>query len=582
MKAKNKRRQKKMTEEQKQLILKKRRDMAFKKKIRTTFIDSGFTYLRSEGKHFKIGHRVVELDYIFIFENIIIICEDTTSKNNDKEHIRNKSEAFREIQNHVETFLQWIASNFPDNESIAKKYRAERYLIYYFYIPQTELSLTDDDKALFNNLRFIEPETLSYFNRMSQCIHYSARYEIFRFLSITDDMLGHSGSEGSKTTIKAPIIYPEDATGLRNGVRVVSFMMSAEKLLKTCYVLRKDNWENSIFLYQRLIEKEKIKGIRSFLANKGEVFYNNIIVGLPDNVSFENDAGHPIPINKIGDFQHCKLVIPDEMNSICVIDGQHRIFAYYEASASDKDEVRISDLRKQLHLLVTGLIFPKDMKEADRKQIQSEIFLDINNNTKKVAANVLTHIEMIKDPFSDIGLARRVIERLNGKRVFLNRFELSSLDENKIKVASIIKFAMRYLVTIHPAEGKISLYHFWNGDKDKLLEKDEAALNTYIEFCAEILDVYFKAIKSVFSAAWHDSDSKLLSVTAINGFIIALNRQLEKNKLQDFDFYQNNLKKLSIDFSKKEFPYTSSQYRKFSNEILSKAFGFSEEEIIKY
>ena len=57
------------------------------------------------------------------------------------------------------------------------------------------------------------------------------------------------------------------------------------------------------------------------------------------------------------------------------------------------------------------------MKEPERKQIQSQIFLDINDNTKKVAPNVLTHIEMVKDPFSDIGLARRVIERLNKKRV---------------------------------------------------------------------------------------------------------------------------------------------------------------------
>lgn len=583
MKAKNKKRpKKKMTEEQKKLMLKKRQEKAFKKKIITTFSDAGFTYLRSEGKHFHIGHRDVELDYIFIFDNVIIICEDTTGKNNEKEHIRKKSESFREIKNNVETFLQWIASIFPDNEDMVKKYRAERYLIYYFYIPQNELDLTDDDKALFDNLKFIEPETLSYFNRMSQCIHYSARYEIFRFLNITDDQLGYSGSEGSKTTIKTPIIYPVDATGLRNGVRVVSFMMSAEKLLKTCYVLRKDNWEDSIFLYQRLIEKEKIKSIRAFLANKGEAFYNNIIVSLPGSVSFEDDAGYTITVDKIGDFQHCKLVMPDEMNSICVIDGQHRIFAHYEASAGDKYEVKISELRKQLHLLVTGLIFPPEMKEAEKKQIESEIFLDINDNTKKVAANVLTHIEMIKDPFSDIGLARRVIERLNGRRVFLNRFELSALDENKIKVSSIIKFALRYLVTVHPAEGKTSLYKYWDGDKDNLIQKDETVLNSYIEFCANTLDVYFSAVKCVFKESWHDTASKLLSVIAINGFIIALNRQLEINGVQSFDFYKNCLKKLNIDFSKKEFQYTSSQYRKFSDIILSQAFGFTLEEIEKY
>lgn len=568
-----------LTEEQKKEQIRKKKEAAFKRKIRTTFMDAGFSYLPSNGKEFKIGFRVVELDYLFIYDNIVLICEDTCGTRKDKDHIRKKSESFQEIKNHLKEFFDWIGTTFPDSRALVEKYRPERYQVFYLYIPQNELDLTADEYALYGNLLFVEPETLLYFNRISQSIHYSARYEIFRFLGIKNEHLGSSSSEGTKTTIKAPIIYPEDVTGLQNGVRVVSFMMSAEKLLRTAYVLRKDNWEESIFLYQRLIEKEKIKSIREFLASKGEAFYNNIIVALPDSVTFEDDSSNPIPKEKIGDFQHCKLVMPDEMNSICVIDGQHRIFAHYEAPRNDKHESKIAVLRKQLHMLVTGLIFPAGMREADRKQIQSEIFLDINDNTKKVAPNVLTHIEMIKDPFSDIGLARRVIERLNKQRVFLNRFELSSLEEGKIKVSSIIKFALRYLVTIKPAEGKTSIYAYWDGDKEALKQKDEAALNAYIEFCAKQTDVYFSSIRDVFKTAWNDPQSKILSVIAINGFIIALNRQLAKNGLGDHDSYNRYFQNLNVDFSKEGFPYTSSQYRKFSGQILHDAFGFTEEEL---
>ena len=462
---------------------------------------------------------------------------------------------------------------------MVKQYRPERYFLYYIYISQIELEITEDEKNRYSNLLFWNPETLSYFNRMAQCIQYSARYEIFRYLGLKNDEIGFSGSEGGKTTIKAPIIYPQEATGLRNGVRVVSFMMSAEKLLRTSYVLRKDSWEESMFLYQRLIEKDKVKSIRAFLAQKGEAFYNNIIVALPDNITFEDDTGTPILVENIGDFQHCKLVLPDEMNSVCIIDGQHRIFAHYEAPATEKYELQIAPLRKQLHLLVTGLIFPTEMKESERKQIQSQIFLDINDNTKKVASNVLTHIEMVKDPFSDIGLARRVMERLNKKRVFLNRFELSALDENKIKVASIIKFALRYLVTVTPAEGKTSLYAYWQGDKEAFQQKDEVALNDYIEFCARSIDLYFSAIRDAFKSSWNDPASKMLSVISINGFIIAFNRQLNKYGVSEYSFYSSCLRKLSIDFSKNGFPYTSSQYRKFSGKILAEAFDFTNEEL---
>lgn len=568
-----------MTEEQKREYLKKKKEAAFRKKIKTCFTNSGFEFFPTENKEFKIGNRVVELDYLFLYENILIIGEDTCGNKKNKEHIRKKNESFLEIKNNIPQLLDWLKTTFQEKEELINKYQEDRFLVYYIYISQAELDLTDDEKRLYSNLIFWGPETLAYFHKMSQCIYYSARYEIFRYLNISNDQIGYSGSAERKTVIKAPIIYPKDATGLRNGIRVVSFMMSAEKLIRTSYVLRKDNWEESMFLYQRLIEKDKIKSIRAFLAEKGEAFHNNIIVALPDNVAFEDDSGKPVLKEKIGDFQHCKLVLPDEMNSICVIDGQHRIFAHYEAPESEKYEKQIAKLRKRLHLLVTGLIFPDGMKDVERKQIQSQIFLDINNNTKKVAANVLTHIETIKDPFSDIGLARRVIERLNKKRTFLNRFELSELDENKIKVASIIKFALRYLVTVSPAEGRESLFKYWDGDKQAFLEKDETALNAYIDFCAQIIDLYFSTIKDTFKSSWNDTDSKLQSVIAINGFIIAFNRQLLKNGIQNYAFYNQNLQKLSIDFSKENFPYTSSQYRKFSNQILKEAFDFNEEEL---
>ena len=570
---------KKLTAEQKAAQLKKRKVLAFRKKIRSSFTDAGFTYFSTLDKHFPIGTRTVELDYLFLYENIIVICEDNTTQKKDIDHIRNKNESFAEIRNNKTAFLNWLSNTFPEKATMVKQYRPERYFLYYIYISQTELEITEDEKNRYSNLLFWDPETLSYFNRMAQCIQHSARYEIFRYLGLKNDEIGFSGSEGGKTTIKAPIIYPQEATGLHNGVRVVSFMMSAEKLLRTSYVLRKDSWEESMFLYQRLIEKDKVKSIRAFLAQKGEAFYNNIIVALPDNVTFEDDAGTPILVENIGDFQHCKLVLPDEMNSICIIDGQHRIFAHYEAPATEKYELQIAPLRRQLHLLVTGLIFPTEMKEPERKQIQSQIFLDINDNTKKVAPNVLTHIEMVKDPFSDIGLARRVIERLNKKRVFLNRFELSALDESKIKVASIIKFALRYLVTVTPAEGKTSLYAYWQGNKEAFQQKDEASLNDYIEFCANSIDLYFSAIRDAFKSSWNDPASKMLSVISINGFIIAFNRQLNKYGVSDYPFYSSCLRKLSIDFSKNGFPYTSSQYRKFSGRILAEAFDFTNEEL---
>lgn len=73
------------------------------------------------------------------------------------------------------------------------------------------------------------------------------------------------------------------------------------------------------------------------------------------------------------------------------------------------------------------------------------------------------------------------------------------------------------------------------------------------------------------------NQSKLLTVISLNGFIIVLTRQLSVNGVRDFDFYDKIFNNWKFDFSNDKFPYTSSQYRKFSSDILRGAFGLSDD-----
>ena len=267
------------------------------------------------------------------------------------------------------------------------------------------------------------------------------------------------------------------------------------------------------------------------------------------------------------------------MNSICVIDGQHRIFAHYESGVDSKQEKRISELRQQLHLLVTGLVFDKSVRPEERARIQSEIFHDINSNATAVPRTVLTQIKRIRNPIDDESIAQSVIEALNKEGIFRNMLQISALDNGKIKTASIVRFALRYLVTVTPADGKQSLFNYWNGDKEALLAVDDAALREYVKFCAVTLREYFGAVRKNYKKYWDDEKSKLLSVISLNGFIIALTRQLATNGVKDFDFYDSKFRQYDIDFSVEGFKYTSSQYRKFSSEILENAFGIPKSEL---
>ena len=540
----------------------------FRNSIKNTFIMAGFEYLNTLNKHFKVGHRTVELDFIFIYENIILICEDTATKTDKiKDHVRKKHEGFVEINKNTAEFCQWLYDNFQG--SFIKQYSLDRYKIKFLYFPQEKLDFSDDDYKLYSLIKFVDHNALMYLSKMSKCIKRSARYEIFRFLGLNDDDIGIVTTESSQKEIKTTIITPKSFTGIKDNVRIVSFMMSAETLIKNSYVLRKDNWEDSSLLYQRLIQDKRINSIRKFLVTNKEAFYNNIIVALPEDISFKRD-NTPINIDEINKLDVCTMLIPNCMNSICIIDGQHRIYAHYEGLETDSDESKISQLRKELHLLVTGLIFPKGMSDTQKIKIQSEIFLDINSNAKPVSQDVLLHIQMVKDPISDFGLSRSIIDLLNKESIFRNKFEMSLLDENKIKIASIIKFALRYLITLDPKDGRKNLFFHWDGDKEALKRMDDATLDKYKKFCVEKISTYFEAIRKHFNSEWHDPKSKILSVTSINGFIMSYLTLIDKYGIKDFEFYDELLNKLDFDFSKDNFPYTSSQYAKFSREIIKK------------
>lgn len=558
----------------------KREKRTFKTKIRNIFTGSGFRYIPTNDQEMTIGLRKVEIDSVFIYENIWLVCEDTVKTSNIRDHIRTKNEAISEINKNLSDFINKLTEIFPQYSELLNKYDKDRLKIFGLYISKNELSLSKEDYELFNNLKFVEPQTLGYFQWLVKGIKFSARNEIFRFLNLKNKDIGMISSSSSNAEITAPIIYPKEFTGLKNKVRVVSFMMSAEDLLNTCYVLRKDNWEESIWLYQRLIDNNRLKKVREFIERKGEAFYNNIIVGLPENVAFKDASGNFKTIEEISALEgNCQLIIPKELNSICVIDGQHRIYAHYESGVDSKQERKISQLRKQLHLLVTGLVFPKEMKKEDRAKIESEIFDDINSNAKSVPQNILLQIKRIKNPIADESLAQFVIEKLNKQGIFKNKLQISSLDGGKIKTASIVRFALRYLVTVTPVEGKQSLFNYWTGDKNALLSSEDAAIQEYVDFCVAVLRDYFGAIVKNLKTDWNNPESKLLTVISLNGFIIALTRQLSVNGVNNFEFYDKVFTGWNFDFSKEGFPYTSSQYRKFSSEILRTAFKLSEEQV---
>lgn len=518
-----------------------------------------------------------DFDSVFVYENIIVLCEETTAQTKDiKDHLKKKKIFYDEVHKCKSDLIKLLKANHEEKFKTFASYADSRYFVFYLYITRNKFNPAEDVIEQFKPIQIVEFASLNYLYELSQSIKLSSRSEVFRYLGLRNRDIGVRDTSRSNATIDTTIIYPEDNTGMKDGVRMVSFMLSAEKLMNNSFVLRKDSWEKAE-LYQRLIKKNRIQNIRKHIATKERAFVNNIIVSLPQGVTFRDSSGNAVSIEDIQDYgKSYEMSFPDEFNTICIIDGQHRVFAHYEGGPAEE---HIAPLRKKLHLLVTGLIFPPEIEEHDRLKFESEIFLDINSNAKPVPPDVLLFIQTLQDPFSDIGVARKVLEKLNQRDPFHNLFQMSSMEVSRIKIASIIKFALRSLVEIDDSGRKDTFYYHWAKEtgNDLVNDRNPVLLAEYIDYIVTALQIYFNAFKSSHTdEEWNDEDSKILSTTSINGFIISYRHVLSKFGVKDFKYFSAALPKLTVEFSKDKFPYTSSQYRMFSKDILRDCFGIEE------
>lgn len=554
-------------------VLERRR---FTRSVRTMFANMGFTHVPTEGREAQFGNKKGELDSVFFFENVLLVVEETTSQK-PFDHAKNKRILAEQIDSSKVAFIEWLRSTFPEHEDALKAYSPKRFRVFYLYISLVEMDLNEDDLALLEPMKVVTTRALNYFDRLAKTIRRSAKTDLWRFLDLSSSDIGATHASNDAKTIDTTIISPDDSTGFSNGVRLVSFMISAEVLLRNSYVLRKDNWEYSTDLYQRLIDATRIKKIRQYVASDGSAFLNNIIVGLPAEVTFQDSDKKPVKLDDAQDYSAYRMTIPDEFNSLCIIDGQHRVFAHYEGV--DDLEPKVAVIRGKVHLLATGLIFPPGMDELERLKLQSDIFLDINSNSKPVPADVLLAIQSIQAPYADVAVARRVLERLNKESAFRNMFQLSQMDQAPIKIASIVKFALRYLVDIDSESGLFVEWVKEDSSREALRsKKSPELLNQYVKYCTSTLNLYFNALKKHRESEWSDSESKITSTTVINAMIISLRRSLPALGVLSFKEYSTLMESWEIDFSKTTFPFASSQYARFSQEVLRDMFKLVEDD----
>lgn len=542
------------------------------KDIRSIFSSSGFSrVLNATNKEFAFEGTTTDIDDLFIYKNVLVLLEYTTTKDDISGHLKKKKVAYDKITANQSEFVEFLDTLIPGFTAQRGEYFApHHYKVVVVYCSLNPVA--KDLKKEVTSVRYLDYHIARYFGAVSSVIRQSARFEVLRFLGLEHADIGEnvvSPGTAESTNYEGSIL-PEGHSNFGKGYKVISFYVDPDALLRRCYVLRKDGWEDRGQLYQRMISKKKIEAIRRYLLDQKRVFINNIIVTLPSDTKLLDSKGNTQDISKLLKTAPVKIQLPSNYNSIGLIDGQHRVFSYYEGGAHEAD---IEKLRRQQNLLVTGIIYPPSITALDKTKFEATLFLEINSTQTNAKSDLKQAIGLLLHPFSAESIAKQVVNLLNDDHgPLLNEFQRYFFDKDKLKTTSVVSYGVRPIVKL---QGEDSLFKAWTNPKKGTLnsETNLDLLEEYVEFCAKEIGLFISAVKVCLPKDKWTADKKvkgrLLTTTNINGWVICLRKIIELDKVHAFEYYKGKLAELSkFDFSK----YRSSQYGRMAEDMYAKYF----------
>lgn len=511
-----------------------------------------------------------DFDDIFILENVIVLTEYTTSSSDANKHLKNKNILFNKIAENKSSFAAFMSANYASfRDVVGVKFKPNFTQVKILYCPR--YTLEEGIKDLIPHVEYLEYPTAKYFQLLVRTIRSSARFELLDFLGVkhtefSDQVfstaLDYSEHKGS--------VLPEDFSNFGKGYKVVSFYAQPSLLLERSYVLRRGSWRSSNSAYQRMISRAKIDAVRKYLTNEQRAFINNIIVTLPKETRLVDEKGYTLKTEEIKATAPAIVKIPKSFNIIGLIDGQHRVYSYYEGGAN---EDKIAGLRTQLNLLVTGVIFPENISEYEKSKFEANLFLEINSNQTNPKSNLKHEINVMLKPFLAESVARLVLNALNDKSGALQDwFEKYFYDQYKLKNTSIVLYGLKPLVSL---SGEAPLFNVWSrSDKSNLKnENDIELLTDYVEFCRSEINYVFSAIRQLVpSSKWSADKSQsgiILTTTIVNGFLLLLRRLAKEGKMGSREYYVDKLSGIeSFNLT----GYKSSLYAQLADDLYAKFF----------
>jgi DGQHR domain-containing protein len=515
-----------------------------------------------------------ELDVIAYYKKVFIVIEWTTEKSgsgsytDDFDNFIIKVKKLREDEKSFNEYIDRINKRF--SKSIKIDFSSARIIGMYInptWDRNIVESITDrvpkDDKN--KNIFVWGLDTFEYFNVICKTISRYSKYELFGYFDIKPELIFDAKElEGRKGAPKYRAI--EIAKGVFD-YPTYTFKIKPMLLLERCYVLRNDGWYSDSF--QRMVMPDKLGNIRKYILDTSNPsFANNIIVSLSSEIKPEE-----VVIPSATDEERKEINLPYIFNSICIIDGQHRLLAFTQDFYGRKDKTEtkndeaIKKFAENSEIIVTLALFKGNRTKILKEQ--TKLFEDINSNQSKIKTEFLLNLKEITDPLSAEAIGNKVIKYLNylDSGPFKDKVEVRNLPYygGKIKRTSVVRWGLAELVDKNKSYLK-KLY---------AKEVSEDNLNDYVRFCGDKMNLYFEIIKDVYTKKykkdiWDYDGYMLSSSSAIVGFL-RLYRHFIISDLtdsKDKEKIKERLDLINVKFDKEHYLFTSSQWSKLEAEMF--------------
>lgn len=540
---------KKLTPEERKAAQEKLKQKRIEKKYKTDvqliFVNAAFKSIKTAGTEFTFKGRTGEIDNLFVYKNIVIVCEDTFTQSPGS-HLLGKKVLFDLIDNNSAGFIEFLKVTFPDfkltfDSNAFQPFQYEVKIVYASRFP-----VSDEHTKQCQNVFFFDYPRFRYFLNLSKIIGGSSRYELFKFFGIEFKNIGSARLRGNLSHSGEGyqgFLLPEANSNYPTGYKVLSFYVDPETLLQKSYVLRKDSWQDPDCSYQRMLVPKKIRSMRKYLHETKRVYVNNLIVTLPSTTTFTSpNTRKQLTADELLENQHVQIHLPVEFNSIGLIDGQHRVYSYHEGN--DAHESEICKFRKYQNLLITAIMYPDSATEPEKTKFEATLFLEINDEQTRAGGDLKQAIELIVRPFTTMAISKAVILELAKRGPLKGLLEEHYFDEDtKIKTSSIVSYGLKPLVKF---SGNDSLMSIWDHPDKATLAKgtDKQLLRAYIDFCVDEINKLLVAFKiNAGNELWlrENKETCVLNPTSINGFIVCLRELIKTNQVGDMESYKAKL-----------------------------------------